>query len=69
VTLARETGWSETFILDEIPMSRALRYWHAAIWINGAKTTKNREPEAKKLAQIDAMLSGVVVSSTNDTDF
>jgi hypothetical protein len=50
-------------------MSRALRYWHAAIWINGAKTTKNREPEAKKLAQIDAMLSDVVISNTDDTDF
>jgi len=30
-TLARETGWSEHFILWELPLPRAMQYYHAAL--------------------------------------
>jgi hypothetical protein len=30
-TLARETGWSEPFILWELPLSRALQYHHCTL--------------------------------------
>ncbi|MEQ1862329.1 MAG: hypothetical protein ABMA13_20615 [Chthoniobacteraceae bacterium] len=31
ITLARETGWSEDFILNVLPMSRALQYRHCIL--------------------------------------
>jgi len=39
-SLAKETGWSEHFILWELPFARALEYYHAALWSNGAWTVK-----------------------------
>lgn len=30
-TLARDTGWPENFILWELPMARALQYYHCAL--------------------------------------
>lgn len=30
-TLARDTGWSEHFILWKLPMARALQYYHCAL--------------------------------------
>jgi hypothetical protein len=29
--LAKETGWSEEFILWKLPLSRALQYYHCAL--------------------------------------
>lgn len=36
--LARETGWKERFIVWELPLSRALGYYHAALRAEGAWT-------------------------------
>ena len=36
--LAKETGWSEHFILWELPYARALQYFHALLWANGQWT-------------------------------
>jgi hypothetical protein len=51
-TLAKETGWSEQFILWELPMSRALQYYHAALWTNGAWTIAPRESAAAELERL-----------------
>jgi hypothetical protein len=37
-TLAKETGWQESFILWELPLWRALAYQHCALWQSGAWT-------------------------------
>lgn len=38
--LAKETGWSEAFILWELPLSRALGYYHAALRDRGVWTVR-----------------------------
>ena len=30
-TLARDTGWSEEFLIWRLPMARALQYYHCAL--------------------------------------
>jgi len=38
ISLARETGWSERYILDVLPLARLLIYRHAIARGNGAWT-------------------------------
>jgi hypothetical protein len=42
--LAKETGWSEAFILWDLPLSRALGYYHAALRERGLWTVKRQAP-------------------------
>jgi hypothetical protein len=56
--LARETGWQEDYILRRLPLARALRYYHAALWAAGAWTVKGESVNAQVkalLAAVDAM--------------
>ena len=39
-SLAKETGWPESFILWELPLVRVLEYQHAILWGNGAWTVR-----------------------------
>ena len=48
ITLARETGWSEDFIMRRAPLARLLRYYHAAAWGQGAWTRKIATEEQRK---------------------
>jgi len=57
--LARETGWSEDFILRRISMSKALKYWHAAIWGQGAWTTKDVHAAPEQRASVEQLLAQV----------
>ena len=59
LTLARETGWSEDFILRRISMSKALKYWHAAIWGQGAWTTKEVHAATEQRASVEQLLAQV----------
>lgn len=36
--LAEKTGWTEDFLLWELPLSRALQYYHCALRASGAWT-------------------------------
>lgn len=38
IGLANATGWTERFILWDLPLARGLQYQHAAICYNGGKT-------------------------------
>lgn len=38
LTLARETGWTEEHILWRVPLTRALQYYHGALFYHGAQT-------------------------------
>jgi hypothetical protein len=55
ITLASQTGWSEEFILNELPLSRGFQYQHC-IWImNGIKTEWGTDV-ARKKADIERQL-------------
>jgi len=38
VTLASQTGWSEEFILFELPLARGFQYQHCVWRMNGINT-------------------------------
>jgi hypothetical protein len=52
--LAEKTGWSEEFILWQLPLHRALAYQHCAMWQSGAWTV---EPQPSPTVQIHAIAS------------
>jgi hypothetical protein len=62
--LARETGWSEDVLMYEIPFARLLKYYHAAIWANGAWTRK--PVEKGKVISVDSLLSAVKQTPLDD---
>jgi hypothetical protein len=66
LTLARETGWSEDFILRRIPMSKALKYWHAAVWGQGAWTTKETHADPEQRASVEELLAAVRINREDD---
>lgn len=51
-TLARETGWSEHYILWQLPLHRALAYQHAALRSHGVWTVRPSAPPEHDLAAI-----------------
>jgi hypothetical protein len=56
IGLANCTGWTEHFILWELPLSRGLQYQHAALALNGVKTVPTEEGLKKELGDIVAQL-------------
>jgi len=65
ITLARETGWSEDFIMRRAPLARLLRYYHAAAWSNGAWTRKVATEEQRQ--GVDAVLA-LIPQQTEECD-
>jgi hypothetical protein len=62
-TIARDTGWSEEFILWQLPLPRALQYYHCALQAAGLWTLEPPDPQAARemvspdlLAHIDALV-------------
>lgn len=58
--LAHNYGFTEDFILWQLPYPRALRYLHAALWANGAWTIKplpTPEPEYNRLLSLALTLN------------
>jgi len=54
LALADKTGWSERFLIWELPLARALEYYHAALWANGAWTVRHERTAAQELARLAA---------------
>jgi hypothetical protein len=54
LTLADKTGWPERFIIWELPLARALEYYHAALWAAGVWTVRNERSPAEELARLAA---------------
>jgi len=54
LALADKTGWSERFLIWELPLVRALEYYHAALWANGVWTVRNERTAAEELARLSA---------------
>ena len=51
LTLAEKTGWTEDAILD-LPMARALAYYHAALWSAGAWTVRETSTPTEQLSKL-----------------
>jgi len=49
--LADKTGWTEDSILD-LPMPRALAYYHAALWAAGAWTVRQGPAPTEQLSRL-----------------
>ncbi len=56
VGLAMNTGWSEDFILWQLPLSRGLQYQHAALYANGAKCVPTAAALENQLSELEASL-------------
>jgi hypothetical protein len=54
-TLARETGWPEAFILWDLPLPRALQYYHCALRASLAWTVPPSEPVLDQLKRLEAL--------------
>lgn len=63
-TLARETGWSEHFILWRLPLARALQYYHCALRSVLAWTVKPGPPLASQMARLEQWAAAL----TSDDD-
>jgi hypothetical protein len=49
LVLARETGWTLDYLQRRAPLAMLLRVYHAAIWGNGAWTTKRQQAALESL--------------------
>lgn len=54
-TLARETGWPEAFILWELPLPRALQYYHCALRASLAWTVPPSEPVLDQIKRLETL--------------
>ena len=54
-TLAKETGWSESYILWELPLHRALAYQHCALWQAGAWTVRPQPAPEEQLRLLECL--------------
>jgi hypothetical protein len=52
MSIARETGWTERYILEELPLSRFLLYKHVLHWKAGDWTVP---PDAPVDTQLKAL--------------
>jgi len=59
--LARETGWSERFILLELPLSRALQYRHAILRGAGYWTVPPAAAPVEQLSRLRQLIQAKVV--------
>jgi len=69
--LAKNYHFSEEFILTELPFARALRYYHAAIWAEGAWTIKPA-PKAKvesAIKVLESLKEKYHAQSSDDIEF
>lgn len=57
--LARETGWTEHFILWELPLHRALAYQHAALRAHGVWTVSPSAPVEHDLSALLTSLHSI----------
>ena len=52
LALAEKTGWPERYLIWELPMARALEYYHAALWNVGAWTVRHEKTAQEAIADL-----------------
>ncbi len=65
VGLAMNTGWTEEFILWDLPLSRGLQYQHAILYANGAKTVPSDATVESELEKVERTIYGAGSESPN----
>jgi hypothetical protein len=55
ITLASQTGWTEDFILNELPLSRGFQYQHCIWRMNGISTEWGSD-QFKRKADIERQM-------------
>jgi len=55
ITLASQTGWTEEFILNELPLARGFQYQHC-IWRMNGITTEWGTEISKRKADIERLV-------------
>lgn len=57
--LAHNTAWSEEQILWEVPLSRALQYWHAWLYSQGVWTVPKAPPADEMIDKLSAYIAEI----------
>ena len=65
-TLARETGWPESFLVWRLPLPRALQYYHCALRASLAWTVPPSEPATNRLARLEALAASLAVDEDDE---
>lgn len=65
LTLARETGWEESFILLDLPLSRALQYRHVILRRRGFWTLAPTAAPESQLSRLKAGLGKALGVAAN----
>ena len=61
-TLARETGWSEDFLIWELPLPRALQYYHCALRSALAWTVEPGPGPVDQLKRLEALVAPMLIT-------
>ncbi len=64
--MARETGWPEAFLLWQLPLPRALQYYHCALRASLAWTVPPSEPAHAQLARLEALAATLAVDDDDE---
>lgn len=67
-TLARETGWPEEFLVWQLPLARALQYYHCALRASLAWTVPPSESGSHQLARLEALAARLAVDGVDEED-
>jgi len=65
-TLARETGWPEAFVVWELPLPRALQYYHCALRSSLAWTIAPAEPALEQLHRLESLAASMNVDAEDE---
>jgi hypothetical protein len=57
--VSSNTGWAESFIMWDLPLSRALQYWHAWLYSQGVWTVAKRPPAAAEYDAVQARIAAL----------
>jgi hypothetical protein len=55
--LASQTGWPEHYLLWELPLARALQYWHSWLYSNGVWTVPRGKPVAREFEELQQLVT------------
>jgi hypothetical protein len=66
-TIAKDTGWSEDFIIWRLPMARALQYYHCSLQAANLWTLEPPTEETMQALAPDALI-GLIDRMIDETE-
>ena len=69
-TIAKDTGWSEDFIIWKLPMARALQYYHCSLQAANLWTLEPPTEETMQALAPDALIGFIdrMIDETESDD-